>query len=118
MSDTAQLDTDLNQMILAGKIMEAFERFYAEDVVMQEGDGTTHDGKDTNRVREQQFVDSVAAFHGADVLAQAAVGDVSFSEWRMDVTFQDGNRTTLEQVAVRRWRDGRVTHERFYYNAA
>jgi hypothetical protein len=29
----------------------------------------------------------------------------------------DGCRLTLGQAAVRRWRDGRIVHERFYYKA-
>ena len=94
-----------------------FERFYAEDCVMQEPGVDPHVGKATNRDREQKFVDSVKEFHGAEIKAHAASGDTSFSEWTMDITFQDGNRALLEQVTVRRWKDGQVVHERFYYNA-
>ena len=32
----------LNQMILEGKILEAFEKFYADDVVMQDNDYPYH----------------------------------------------------------------------------
>lgn len=117
MTDIATLDNELNQQVLSGDIMGAFERFYADDCVMVEPGVEPHVGKETNRQREQQFVDSVAEFHGAKVTASAVSGDVAFSEWEMDVTFQDGNRVLLEQVAVRRWKDGQVVHERFYYNA-
>ena len=117
MSDIATLDNELNQQVLSGDIMGAFERFYAEDCVMQEPGVDPHVGKATNREREQKFVDSVKEFHGAEVKAAAVSGDVSFSEWTMDVTFQDGNRVLMEQVTVRRWKDGQVVHERFYYNA-
>ncbi|MEM1178781.1 MAG: nuclear transport factor 2 family protein [Acidobacteriota bacterium] len=116
MTDIATLETELNQQILSGDIMGAFERYYADDVVMVEPGVEPHEGKAINREREQQFVASVAEFHGAEVKAAAVVGDVSFSEWTMDITFQDGNRALLEQVAVRRWKDGLVVHERFYYN--
>ena len=54
--------------------------------------------------------------HGAAVLASAASGDTSFSEWEMDVTFKGGARYKLAQVAVRTWKDGQVVRERFYYN--
>ena len=118
MSQIADLDHKLNEMILGGQILEAFDQFYADDVVMQENKKDPREGKAANRVYEEQFVGSVKEFHGAEVTAQAASGDVSFTEWWMDITFQDGNRARLEQVAVRRWKNGKVVHERFYYDTA
>ncbi len=35
MSDVATLERELNQMILSGKAMEAFEKFYADDAITQ-----------------------------------------------------------------------------------
>ena len=43
-------------------------------------------------------------------------GDVSFSEWEMDVTFKGGHRVKMSQVAVRHWKNGKIVHERFFYN--
>ena len=111
-------DTALNQMILEGKAMEAFEQFYADDVVMQENVAPPTVGKDANRKRELEFFASVEQFHGAKLLASAENGGVSFSEWEYDITFKGQPRTTLAQTAVRRWKDGKVAHERFYYSGA
>ena len=36
MSDIDALDQELNDMILQGEILEAFDKFYADDVVMKE----------------------------------------------------------------------------------
>ena len=116
--DIQSLENELNQTILGGDILGAFEKFYAEDVVMQEANGTPHVGKAVNRKREEEFVGSVETFHGAEVTAGAVQGDTSFSEWVMDVTFKGGGRVQMQQVAVRRWKDGQVAHERFYYDTA
>jgi len=112
----SELDQALNQQVLAGDIMGAFDKYYAEDVVMQENSTEPFVGKAVNRDRELQFVNSIAEFHGASVLSSAAAGDTSFSEWEMDVTFKGGHRVKLAQVAVRTWKDGLVSRERFYYN--
>ena len=48
--------------------------------------------------------------------ASAINGDTSFSQWWMDITFKNGYRYTNTQVAVRKWKDGQVVHERFFYN--
>src|ERR1041385_3350705 len=114
-SPIPQLDRALNQAILSGDILNAFEKFYAEDVVMQENDLPPFTGKDVNRKREQEFVDSVKEFHGAKLLGEAINGDTSYSEWEYDVTFKNGTRTKLQQVASRRWKNGKGSHERFYY---
>jgi len=113
--DLATLDRQLNQAILAGDILNAFEKFYATDVVMQENDAQPFVGKDVNRKREQDFVNSVEQFHGAKLLGEAVNGDRSYSEWEYDVTFKGGTRTKLAQVAARLWRSGQVVQERFYY---
>lgn len=112
----AELDAQLNAQVLGGDILGAFEKFYAEGVVMQENNAEPTVGKDANRENERKFVGSVQEFHGAAVVASAVNGDVSFSQWTMDVTFQGGFRTVMNQVAVRRWADGLVVHERFFYN--
>ncbi|CAN5605062.1 hypothetical protein BH11MYX1_BH11MYX1_08070 [soil metagenome] len=110
-----ELDTKMNELIYSGKAMEAFEEFYAEDIVMQENTEPEYVGKAFNRKREQDFFATVEAWHGGGVTANAANGDVSFSESHMDVTLKGVGRILMTQVTVRRWKDGKVVHERFYH---
>jgi ketosteroid isomerase-like protein len=111
-----ELDKQLNDDVLSGKIMEAFEKYYADDVVMQENSEEPRKGKAENRKAEEQFMASVEAFNGGSVKASAVNGDVAFSEWEMDITFKGGSRVTMSQVAVRKWKNGKIVHERFFYN--
>ena len=111
-----ELDKQVNDDVLSGKAMEAFEKYYAEDVVMQENSEEPRRGKAVNRKAEEEFFASVEAFHGASVKASAVNGDVTFSEWEMDVTFKGGHRVKMSQVAVRQWKNGKIVHERFFYN--
>jgi len=115
-TDVATLDKQLNQMILAGQILDAFEKFYAEDVVMQENLTAPKVGKDVNRKAEQEFVGSIEQFHGAALLGSAVNGERSYSEWEFDATYKGGHRVKLTQVAVRQWKNGLIAHERFYYS--
>lgn len=114
--DVRTLNDELNSMILSGQLMEAFEQFYAEECVLQENSETPRVGKATNREYEKAFLDSVEAFHGMELLASAVDDEVGFSEWTMDVTFKGMGRVQMAQVSVRRWQDGKVASERFYYN--
>jgi ketosteroid isomerase-like protein len=115
MSNIAELDKKLNDAILAGKAMEAYEELYDENIVMQENLDPEFRGKDLNRKREQDFFQSVEAWHDAKVLGSAAHGDTSFSEWVMDISIKGVGRVQMAQVAVRRWKNGKIVHERFYH---
>ncbi|MCA9648284.1 MAG: nuclear transport factor 2 family protein [Myxococcales bacterium] len=116
MADIARLDAELNDLIRQGKALEAFERFYAEDVVMMEND-QAFEGKEANRRREQEFFGRIAQVHSAGITSAAVSADgvTSFCEQFFDATFEDGNRIRMEEVAVRTWRDGKIVRERFYY---
>ena len=115
-TNVQELDRHLNEQVLSGKALEAFEKLYADDVVMQENSEAPRVGKAANRKAEEDFFASVEQWHSGKVVASAVNGDVSFSEWEMEITFKGGHRVTMSQVAVRRWKDGKVVHERFFYN--
>jgi hypothetical protein len=51
----------------------------------------------------------------AKVLAHAANGDTSFSEWEYNLELAGVGAIKMIQVSVRRWKDGKVVRERFYH---
>ncbi|MEM6455249.1 MAG: nuclear transport factor 2 family protein [Acidobacteriota bacterium] len=114
MSDLHNLENELNQLINAGSILEAFDRFYADDVVMFELDGNHYDGKVTNRAREEAFIASVETWHGVTLHGVGVGDDVTYSEWTFDFDKKGEGRQTFRQVAARRWRDGQIVEERFF----
>jgi ketosteroid isomerase-like protein len=105
---------ELIDWIRQGRILDAMEEFYADDVVMTEPYHTT-EGKAANIEREKAFLASVKEWKNFEVKATAVEGDVSLSEQVMDWTTTDGREMHVEQIAVARWRGGRIVHERFYY---
>lgn len=109
---------DIYNYIHKGKALDAFEKYYGENVVMIEGTGERFEGKDTNRKREQEFFGSVKEIHGAGVTGMTANEEagVTMVEAWMDITFGDGNRMKMEQVAVQKWEGDFIISERFYYN--
>lgn len=116
MPDLAELESQLNELLLARRPMEAFERFYAEDIVMQENVDPPVVGKQRNRAREEAFFGAIASFDRVELLGSAVGDDVTYSEWIYELTLRDGRKLNMTEVAARRWRDGLVVHERFYYD--
>ena len=101
--------------ILTGKILETFDAYYANDVVMSENQTEERVGKAVNREYEIQFLDNVLEFHGAEVGRVLVDGDHAAVEWSFDITFKDGNRVKMQQVSVQTWKDGKIIREDFYH---
>lgn len=107
---------DIYLMLSQGKLLDAFDQYYADNVVMVEADGAKREGKAANRAYEEKFLGMIKEFHGMGVDAVTADESnhtTAVESW-MDVTFQDGNRSTLKQVAVQRWENGQIVEERFF----
>ena len=114
-----QRTEDIYNMIGQGQLMEAFEKYYADNVVITEPRGT-FEGKNACREHEVQFMDFISEFHGMEVKAVTSDEEngIVIHETNMDVTFKDGNRVILEQAGVQRWEGDKIVHERFYYDNA
>jgi hypothetical protein len=110
--------TDLNNMVLQGKIMEAFEKHYHEEVVMQENDMQPRVGKVANRAAEIDFLSKVTQFRGAKPLKVTAGQNVTMVEWAYDYTHKEWGERKYTQVSVQEWKDGQIIKEKFYYSNA
>lgn len=118
MDNTKMLVEDLAKMISEGKIMEAFEKYYADDVVMQENEDAPRVGKDASRAYEEAFVNGIVEVHSSKILGTASNENYSMIESFMDVTHKDWGRIARTQVGVQTWKDGKIVNEKFYYNTA
>lgn len=108
---------DLNNMILQGQIMEAFEKYYAEEVTMQENEDEVRVGKAANRVHEEAFAGNITEFRKADIKNVIVSDNITVVEWDFDFTHKDWGVRNYTQVAVQRWNaDGQIINEKFYYN--
>ena len=106
---------DLNSLVLSGKPLEAFEKYYHDDVVMQENNAEPTIGKDANRKREKDFFGSITDFRKAAVLHVAVNENVSFVTWQYDYTHKDWGTRNYTQVSVQQWENDKIIKEQFFY---
>ncbi len=101
--------------IMAGKILEGFDRYYHDDVVMSENgeQDPGRVGKAKNRAYEEYFAAN-AKFHGARVDRVIVDGDHSAYEMWMDFEM-GGARMQRTQMAVQTWKNGQIIQETFFY---
>ena len=107
---------DLLGHIGQGKIIEAMNEFYDKDTVMQDNANPSTKGLTANIEREKQFMSGVKEWKGFTVKAKAAGDDVTFYESASDFITTNGQPVHLDQIAVAQWKNGKILHERFYYD--
>lgn len=112
-ADIATLDSELNQMTQAGKILDALEKFYDTDCTFQEGNQPPRRGRKAQHDHLSAFFKTLKAFNGATLRAQGVGDGVTLTEWTFDMTGPDGP-ILWNEILVRRWRHGKVISERFY----
>jgi hypothetical protein len=106
---------ELNGLVLAGKAMEAFDKFYHDDVEMQENTLPPTRSKTANRQRELEFFANVTEFRGAVVKGMGIGDDISFVIWKYDFTHRHWGVRDYTQVSIQQWKEGKIIKETFVY---
>jgi hypothetical protein len=106
---------ELNNMILSGKAMDAFDRFYHPEVIMQENENLPTIGKEENRKREESFFANVTEFRAAEVKGITFGDNLSTVIWKYDYTHNEWGIRNYTQVSVQHWKDGLIIKEQFFY---
>lgn len=110
---------NVQELIVNGQAIEALEQYYHDNIqVFEMPTGEHRDGKNAQRKAMEQWGDSVETFHGSGYGAVTSDEEhnTTCAELWMDVTFKDGNRVKMEEVAVQKWEDGKIIEEKFYYS--
>ena len=107
--------TGLNELLQNGKLLDAFEKYYHEDVSMQENELPPTVGKEANRQREQLFLENVIEFRAADVLDVTTGDGTTMVKWHFDYTHREWCVRNYTQVSVQNWKDGKIIKEQFFY---
>jgi hypothetical protein len=83
---------------------------------MQENANTPTVGQAANTEREKQFMSGVKEWKGFNVTALGVGDNVTLYECNMDFIAANGQPVHMEQVVVAKWKNGKIVHERFYYD--
>ena len=98
--------------------LEAFDKFYADEVSMSENTNSPTIGKAANRERETHFVSSVGEVHVNKPTHQIVEGNNVSLGWHLEFTNNEGVRIRLNQVSIQEWEEGKIISERFVYDSA
>ena len=109
---------DLNTMIKDGKILEAFEKYYGEDVITQVNGNSPVVGKEKNRTRESIFLQEIEKVNSTEIKSVTFGGtddNVSMTEWAINIENKEGKQETIYRVNVQHWKDNKIINEKLYF---
>lgn len=106
----------LIRLVESGRVQEALEEFYTDDVAMSENLNPATKGKFANMEREREFFAQVTQVNEYRAVSFVAGRDRSAIHWILDITNQQGQRMRLDEVAWQFWRGDQICEERFLYD--
>lgn len=116
---TSEVANKLVALCREGKNMEVLESLYGDDIVSREMPGFPNEVTEGIKAVFQKSEDwfaSVAEWHGGDISDPLIAGNHFSTKATMDVSFKDGNRMKMEEIAVYEVKDGKIIREQFFYS--
>ncbi|AFY96484.1 nuclear transport factor 2 family protein [Chamaesiphon minutus] len=95
-----------------------YEEYYAENVVVRENQQPPRVGRALSIERQKLMNANIKEVHEFKIGAILVDGDRSMAEMSLDATTHDGYRIKLEEVGLQTWQDGKIIHERYFYDPA
>jgi hypothetical protein len=106
---------DLNNLVLQGRSLDAFEKYYHDDVSMQENNELPTVSKAKNHTREIDFYNNITDFRSAAIKGVGIGDDISFVIWQYDYTHKEWGERNYTQVSIQNWKEGKIVYEKFVY---
>lgn len=103
-------------LVESGRFIEALQRFYHPSAVVWENRQQSRTGLDALIQNEHLVLNAFTAVEGRAAMVLVNGDDVTIN-WRFEFS-NDSAHVSLDEVAVQQWRDGKIMHERFYYDPA
>lgn len=100
----------------AGDFVRALQEFYTDDATMRENAEPPRQGLAALIAHETGMLEAFKSITARPVSRYAIDGDLVVVNWVFDFTDRAGRTSTLDELALQRWRGERIAEERFYYD--
>lgn len=116
---TTEIATRLVDMCRRGKIEEAKEELFAEDISSIEPmEGLLPKetkGMDAIRNKAKLFISMVENFYGSQISDPLIAGDYFSVGWNTDIQMKGESRKISTELCVYQTKNGKIISERFFY---
>lgn len=107
---------ELFKMIEEGKLLDALDKYYHENVHIIADDGKERKGLKEARDYDQKFLKEIQEIMGGGVktITSDEKRAITIVEFWINIKFKNGNKKLLEEVAVQYWKDDLIIKENYY----
>jgi hypothetical protein len=116
---TTELATRLVDMCRNGKVEEAKEELFAEDIISVEPkEGLLPKetkGLDAIRKKAELFISMVENFYGSIISDPLIAGDYFSVAWDTDIQMKGEPRKATSELCVYKTKNGKIISEQFFY---
>ena len=115
---TAQVANRLVELVLEGKVVEAQQELFTDDVTCIEPAFTGAPalvGKAAAIEKTHHFMADVEQFHSSEITGPAVSGNWFSIGWTIDVTIKGKGRQKMEEIIVYNVKDGKIGSEQYFF---
>ncbi len=107
---------DFQSLVKQGKTLEAIEKYYADDIQIQENSEAPRVGKQAMLQREKGLLDQIKSIK-FDILSSVIDEAKGLVLGEMQINYEtlSGHTRQISEAFVQHWKNGKVVFERFYY---
>jgi ketosteroid isomerase-like protein len=116
---TTEVAEKLVQYCREGKHTQAIDELYADNIVSREVAGSPMEvveGKEAVKGKTEYWYSTVQEVHSGVVSDPIVTGNFFAVTMEMDVTYKEGGRMPMNEIAVYEVKDGQIVSEQFFYN--
>ncbi|NAY91777.1 hypothetical protein GTQ34_07600 [Muricauda sp. JGD-17] len=115
--DIRTLATEMDSMVVQGAIVDAVEKYFAQEANTSDYNNVTTTGKAQMVEKMKGFTDAIAKVNGISLHRTLVDGNVSASEFTFDFLMKEDSKVYWHEIIRRIWNNqGQVIHEE-YFNA-
>ncbi|MEQ9402150.1 MAG: hypothetical protein RIM99_01085 [Cyclobacteriaceae bacterium] len=107
---------EMDGMVLKGEIPQAVDKFFADDAMTQDVDGSKTTTKEQAVEKLTGFVGSIANVKEITLLNSTATDNVTMSEFLFNFDMKDGTEIKWHEVIRRVWNGNKVINEQYFQN--
>ena len=112
-----QIAEEVVKLIREGKNKQAKDTFYADNIVSIEGDGYKSEGIEAIHQKSANWATQVSEVHSASVSDPLIAADHFALNIKMDISYKNGYRAILDEIAVYQVNNGKIIFEQFFFKS-
>jgi len=112
-----QIAEEVTALIREGKNKQAKDLFYADNIISIEGNGDKSEGIEAIHQKSVNWAAQVAEVHSASVSTPIIATDHFALNIKMDISYKNGYRAVLDEIAVYEVGYGKIVLEQFFFKS-